>query len=228
MERKTWGQMRLELRDELNLGDQGLVENAELMVMANRALRVAEAEVHSLNEDYFRTSDTLTMVQGVSDYDLPTDLFGAKLRLVQFDDGVRRPYQVVRIRPRDVEGVRVQDDYQYSLDNSTAYGMRMRFYPTPRETGAFVTRWYLRRARMIESDATVIDLPEFSSFIFNYVKMQVLLKTEGVTSPMLLQNAQAELQMARDLMVRSLSSCVVDEEEGRLDIDYSFYNESIA
>jgi hypothetical protein len=55
-----------------------------------------------------------------------------------------------------------------------------------------------------------------------------LLKSDGVTSPALLSAAQAELQMARDLMVRSLSSIVVDEAEGDLDLDFSFYNDSEA
>lgn len=229
MEAKTWGAMRLELRNELNLGDQGLVENDELMVMANRGLQFAEAEIHSTNEQYFRTNDVLTLVAGTSEYALPTDVFGCKLLLVEFDDG-DAIYEIPRIRQRDIGLVEDGQELRYDLDNSTANGMRMKFYPTPTadEAGANVKRRYLRRVKLITSDATVVDLPEFSLFVFAYVKVQVLLKSEVIGTPALLTAAQTELQMARDLMVKSLSSAVPDETEGQVDGDMSFYNESLA
>lgn len=225
MQVKTWGELRLQLRNELNLGDQGLVEDDELMAMANRALQFAEGEIHSLNEDYFRTSDTLSLVSGIDTYSLPTRAFGAKFRLIQFDDG-DTVYEIPRIRSKDIGKVRDGEEYRYDLDNSPSYGCRMVFYPTPDVSGAYVKRWYLRRVNEITSDESLVDLPEFWTFVYNYIKVQVLLKSEGVTSPALLDAARAELQMARDLMVRTLSSCVVDEDEGRLDMDFSFYNDS--
>jgi hypothetical protein len=227
MEARQWGALRLELRNELNLGDQGLVEDAELMVMANRALQFAESEIHSLNEDYFRTFDTLTLVKDIATYGLPTRAYGAKLRLVQYDDG-SSVYEVTRIKLKDIGNVGDGDEYRYDLDNSATYGCRMVFFPTPSEGGAYIKRWYLRRVNEITSDASYVDLPEFSTFVFAYIKVQVLLKSDGVTSPALLSAAQAELQMARDLMVRSLSSIVVDEAEGDLELDFSFYNDSEA
>jgi hypothetical protein len=219
--------MLTEIRNELNLGDQGLVGDPELMVMANRGLQFAESEIHSLNEDYFRTSDVLTLVAETSTYDLPIGIYGGKLRLVQFDDG-NTVYEVTKIRSKDIGGVRDGMEYRYDLDNSGTFGVRMVIYPTPITGGAYVKRWYLRRANVIVDAASLVDLPEFSTFLFSYVKVQVLLKSDGVTSPALLSAAQAELQMARDLMVRSLSSIVVDEAEGDLDLDFSFYNDSEA
>lgn len=227
MEGRTWGQLRLELRNELNLGDQGLVEDAELMVMANRGLMFAESEIHSMNEQYFGTSDVLSLVSGTASYPLPTNIFGCKLMLVQFDDGVTK-YEMPRIRKRDIANVQDGQEYRYDLDNSSTLGMRQVVYPTPTVSGAYVKRWYLRRANLLVDDTTVVDLPEFSTFLFAYVKMQVLLKSEGVTSPALLQAAQTELQMARDLMVKVLSSSVIDNDEGQVDADFSFYNESEA
>lgn len=230
MEAKTWGTIRLELRNELNLGDQGLVENDELMVMANRGLLFAEAEIHSTNEEYFKTSDVLTLVAGTAAYALPTNIFGCKLRMVQFDDGVNSPYEITRIRQRDIGLVKEDMDLRYELNNSASSGMQMIFHPTPTadEAGAYATRWYLRRATLITSDLSVVDLPEFSLFVYAYVKVQVLLKSEIIGTPALLQAAQTELQMARDLMVKSLSSAVPDDNEGQMDGDFSFYNESEA
>jgi hypothetical protein len=225
MEAKTWGQMRSELRNELNLGDQGLVEDPELMVMANRGLQFAESEIHSLNEDYFRTHDVLTLVDGISTYNLPSGIYGAKLRKVLFDDGTTS-YEVCRIRNKDIGQSFTGQRLHYELDNSSLYGMRMAFSPSVDVTGPFIKRWYLRRAKVITSDDSVVDLAEFSAFIYNYVKVQVLLKSDGVTSPALLSAAQAELQMARDLMVRVLSSIVVDEDEGEIDLDMSFFHDS--
>lgn len=226
MEAKTWGSMRLEIRNELNLGDDGLVDDTELMAMANRALQLAEGEIHSLNEDYLRTQDVLTLVNGVSTYDLPSDCFGAKLRLVEYDNGEVH-YEVRRIHPKKICRNHDGQDFQYELNNSTTFGCRMVFYPTPVQGGAYVKRWYLRRASTIVDDASVVDLPEFSSFIFNYVKVQCLLKGEGVISPVLLEIARADLKETRDLMVKTLASFVVDDDEGVIEADMSFYNESI-
>lgn len=225
MEAQPWGAMRLAIRNELNLGDQGLVDDAELLCMANRALQMAEGEIHSLNEDYFRTSDKLTLVGGTAEYALPIGIYGTKLRMVLFDDGTKR-YEVKRVRPNHLGHVH-SDRLRYELDNSSTLGCRMVFRDTPTVDGQFIKRWFIRRVNPIVSDVTVIDLPEFSIFVFNFVKMQCLCKAEGVVSPVLLEMAKTELQMARDLMVGSLSVAVVDEDEGAIDSDMSFYNESI-
>lgn len=85
-----------------------------------------------------------------------------------------------------------------------------------------MTCWFLRSAFRVTADADPIDIPEFSQFVIQHMKVRVYEK-EGHPN---LEKAVADLARERGLMVDTLTQMVPDNDD-KIPQDTSFYEEHL-
>ena len=221
----TAGEAISRVQKEMDTEEETFIEESEYIVYINDAIDEAEAEIHSMNEDYMLTSSTLDMVEGTKQYPLPDTIYANKIKHVQFKRNSSDMHRISRMQAFQAayaEESTLNDPEWYLLRNdSTVDGVEIEFYPTPTRSGTgLVTLWYLRNAERVATTADKIDLPEFASFVFAYLKFRVAQKE---MSP-LRDSYEAELQHQRELMKSTLGQMIVDVNE-TLPKDMSFYDD---
>lgn len=215
----TFGEIKEKIELDLDMQGEDFVTDDEMMGYANEAIDEAESVIHNLNEDYFMTSDVVTMVVDEDEAALPADIFATKLRHVGYNDGSYK-YEIKRIKLKDIPFVEDADPYRHIVLNRSGEQPVMKFYPPFRVAGDYITRHYIRNANRLTDSASECDIPEFTSFVINFVKVQCALK-EGHPR---LDAFQAELEKSRALMTTTLSEMVPDENT-EIAADMSFYDE---
>lgn len=218
----SYGEIKTKVELDLDLQGQEFVTDAEMLGYCNDGIAKAEATIHNLNEDYFLDSDYVPLVAGVSAYDLPSNVFGMKIRQVVYDDGTSR-YEVRRIRLQQISCVDPKDGYMHHIESSGTSGTKMVIFPASRVTSStYMRRWFIRHSNRMVADGDVCDIPEFVSYVVNYMKVQCALK-DGHPR---LDAFQAELADSRELMVSTLIEMVPDENND-IPMDLSFYDEMV-
>lgn len=222
----TWAQIRTKVKQDLDLEDEVFVTDAELLSYCNEAIDEAEAEIHTLYEDYFLTKDPITLVQGTSDYDLPANIYAHKIRRVIYQKN-STIYTIERMKDwKKFEQKAVVDlypgtnYYQYLIINSTPGQPQISLVPTAQESGAYVTVWYIRNAERMVDDSSVCDIPEFINFIYQYIKVRVYEKELNPNK----DTAIAVLQQQRTLMQSTLATMVPDADN-TIEMDLTYYDE---
>jgi hypothetical protein len=224
--RWTYSEIKEKIQKDLDLEDEDFIQEEELLGYVNEGIDACESLIHTLYEDYFLTSASLTLVNGTASYALPSDIFANKIRAVDYINGstiapVRRikeqsRYQDIALSNANPGGA---GNYRYLLTNPTA-GPRIQFVPAAQESGAYITLWYIRNAARLVDDTDECDIPEFTSFVIQFAKVRCLEK-EG--NPMV-QKAIADLANYQKLMVETLSTMVPDGDN-TVEMDTSFYEE---
>ena len=224
----TYGELRQRIQKELEIEDGKFISSSELLSYFNQAVDDAEQTIHTLFEDYFLTSAALPLVAGQSEYALPDDIYASKIRSVIYTKGTTS-YEIERIRDmRKFKEIALEqvspstDGYRYILKNpSGADGIKLVLYPAARETdSAAVTIWYLRNATRAESDSSVCDIPEFSSYVVQFVKVMVMTKEMHPGLPLAIQT----LEYFRKQMIETLSEMVPDGAN-KIEMDLTLYEE---
>lgn len=219
---RIWTYAEIKAKVELDMDTEGedFVSDTELMGYVNEAIDEAEAVIHNLNEDYFLNSDLVSVVNGTSDYSMPSDVYANKIRLVQWNDGTNK-YAVRRITLEDIPYVESGDDYRYLVLNTASTGPTFRLYPTPAATDSTsLRRYYIRNATRMTATNSNCDIPEFISFVLAFTKVKVALKE---LNP-LVETFQAELEKQRQLMVETLNEMIPDGDNS-IPLDLSAYTD---
>ncbi len=225
----TYSQLKAKLENDLDITDLDFVNGeTELLGYINEAIDDAESIVHTLGLDaqYFNTQSTMTLVNGTSDYSLPSDIFASKIRKIFYINGQTK-YEIFRIRDlTEIPFFQSGDDYRYVLltTSGTANNIRLRFCPTPVEDGTYIQVWYIRNATTMTTATTstnVCEIPESQNFVMQHVKTRIY---EKMGNPNL-QLAVSELAAQRDLMIQTLSEMVPDENS-LVRPDLSFYEDT--
>lgn len=220
----------------MDLDEETFIQADEMVSYANEAIREAESEILTLYEDYFLTRASLSLTTGVSVYSLPSGIFASKIRAVVYRNG-SVVYEVLPYRKLkkflNIEMSRAfgtSEDYQYYIDNPSAIlGYQFNLLPASRETSSNITIHYLREANTIPlvsagsqaaSDATTIDIPEFYTFIVQYMKMRIYEK-EGDPRH---DDALQKLQYERQMMNSTLAKMVPDDND-LVDMDLTIFRE---
>ena len=225
----TLAQIKNKLKYDTDIFDGDFIElDTELLGYINEAIDDAEALIHNLYEDYFLTSSTISLVSGTSEYSLPADTFGAKLRAVHYNDGAKK-YELRKIRKlsETIAPSGQTDDFKYLLVNGTntdATGsFKLKFYPTPSANQSnVITVWYIRNARRLASESDYCDIPEFINFIFAHVRWNIARKEKGRID---LSVVDAQLKQQKELLESTLSDMVPTDDSNEIVPDFSFYSE---
>jgi hypothetical protein len=226
----TWAEIREKVQQECDLEDEDFVRESELLSYANEAIDEAEAEIHSLYEDYFSKSVNIPVTDGLVNLNIPAtfpDIYADKFRRVVFSSaGQGTVYVVNRLKDRTKFEQRVVSDtytttdlYQYLLENPSAGNPIMTFVPSIRETGVMNVS-YIRNANRLVNDTDVCDIPEFINFIFSHMKVKVYGKEGHPGYPEALERLERE----RERMVGVLASRVPDTEN-EIELDTSAYQD---
>lgn len=228
----TYANFRAKILRDCDLEQEQFITPSELIGLTNSAVDDAEAIIHGIYEDYFLKSTTITLVSGTSDYDLPTDIYGDKIRHVLFSNGSNTNYKVKReTNFLNTLNTQPTDALRYIIINNSAASKKMRFFPTPTgDNVGTLTVYYLRSATRVDDtasqatiDATILDIPEFQNYLYEHVKLGVA-KKEKLGQD--LQVEAAALQAQKDLMIETLTSRIPDEDtevQKDLSVYYDFY-----
>lgn len=238
----TYREILQKVTSDLDLQDQQFITPDEMVGYCNEAIHEAESEILKISEDYFLATVGLSLIAGQQDYFLPPGVYAQKLRSIQYVNGSLN-YPIRRIRGGSkfedltmVQNFGTEDDYMYIiLNNIPGAQSKIRLYPTSRETGAFITLWYIRNAQKVLTAAevgiiptaenttaqldTVLDIPEFYTFLIDFMKAKCLAKDGDPRYP----DQVAALENQRKMMVESLTQQVPDDQDNILP-DMSFYN----
>lgn len=222
----TLAEFQAKIKRDLDLEEETFVRPTELIDYINEAIDEAEAEIHGLYEDYFLTRTTMNLVANQEEYDLPSDIYGDKIRRVMYNN-TSSVYKIERIQDwkkfekyEIAKNFETSDLYQYFLVNSTPGEVKLLLVPQARETGNYVTIWYIRQANRLVDSTDKCDIKEAHNFILQHVKCRIYEK-EGHPNT---QKAMADLERERKIMVGTLASRQPDAEN-EIELDLSFYEE---
>lgn len=207
------------VQDDLDLTGETLVNKSDILNFLNEGIDVAEGHILELNEDYFLTKTTLSLVQGTSEYSLPSSIYAQKIRGIVYSNGQDR-YPVKRVRGRnlftilkDIDQNGSADQYRYMLYNDTnTAGVKLALYPTSRETSSTVmTIWFLRNATKLTSTTVSqdCDIPECTYFLIAYAKMRCVEKLNDRP----LEQYRSEMLRLQERMVSVLTKQVPDNDD---------------
>jgi hypothetical protein len=203
----TLSQIKQRVRDLVDTESADFVDDAEILRYINEAIKVAEAEIHRLNEDYYKKDGAISLVDGTSEYSLPSDIYAQKIRRIMFNDGTDK-YEVLPIKDEEIPFVDDNDDFRYRLIFNSSNQKVMKLYPTPSANDATsMVMTYIKDAAQLSDDADETDVPEFSQFIVDFVRYRILEKE--ITNPML-QVVASDLKDSRAQMVMTLQQSVPD------------------
>lgn len=221
----TWQMIQDKVENDLDLQSEIFISQTELLAYANEGIREAEAEIHSIYEDYFLSREALTLVNGQEEYDIPTAMYAHKIRRMVYKNG-SKVYTVDRIRDwKKFEEYALENinksstTYNFFLVNTTPGSPKILLSPPAKEDGAFITIWYLREANRLVSLTDICDIPEFVNFVIQYMKVRCYEKEVGHPA---LPKAMADLEQQRQQMVSTLASMVPDAENN-IEADLSMY-----
>jgi hypothetical protein len=215
----TYGELKSMLLKELDLEDEKFITEDELLNYFNTAIDEVESAIHTIYEDYFLHNETIGLVSGQAEYDLPEDIYAQKIRALLYNDNGTKKYFVKRVKKlEETMWVENEDYYRYLILNSPQTGIKAKLFPTPQETNNNLTIYYLRNAKRFEEDTDVCDIPEFTHVIVQYVRWKCLSK-EGHPQT---QVALADLDRMRQDMIETLTARVPDEDNFVM-MDTSFY-----
>lgn len=240
---KIWsfGEVSQKINADLDLSEETFITPDELLGYVNEGIHEAESEVLKLNEDYFLKQAPISMVLGQTILDLPIDIYAQKIRGLIYSNGSVQ-YPIRRIRGASkfeilamIQQFAPNDDYMYFPVNQNA-GLQNQLLlaPASRDAGQFLTLWYIRSAQRIPTAAeigtqptapysvaqlnTALDIPEFSTFIIDFVKCRCLSKDGDSRF-----DAQvATMEKQRAMMVNSLTGQIPDDDDTVVP-DMSFY-----
>ena len=224
----TYAEIKSKVLKDLGLEQEESVRDDELLAYCNEAIDECESEIHTIYEDYFLTSATVDLVSGTSLYAMPSNIYANKIRGVVYRNG-NTVYPVTRIKELnrfiDIMMTSTNDtsaSYRYFLiNNSAATGIQMQLVPASRETlPAAITMWYLRNANRMVALTDICDIPEFTSFVIQWMKMRCYEK-EGDGR---FQAAATMTDQQRQQMVETLSAMIPDGDTS-LEADTSHYRD---
>ena len=230
----TWLQIYNKITTELDLGEEDFVSKDEMREYANDAIKLAEAAIHSLAEDYFLTFAPMTIASGTDTYALPANIYGSKIRNILYYDsakvyevkrcGILKKFMELQVNALYAVNTGQVFEYHYFLINSTSGAPQILMTPPVKDSGALLKCWYLRNANRLETDGDVCDIPEFISVIFNFIRERITFKEEPGSPKH--QKAQKDFEDSTLLMMTTLKDMVVDGAN-EIEPDYSHYEESV-
>lgn len=229
---KTWTYLELKTKVEQDLAieEETFIQPNEMLGYFNEGVDQAEQEIITLYEDYFLTRATLALVQGTEEYSLPADIYAEKIRRAIFRNNGGEYYTVNRIRDwkkfEEYTSTAIygsSDNYSYFLYNPGAGQSKFLLVPTSRDTGSFITLWYIRNAAVFTGeDDDILDMPEAANFIMRFVKNKIISK-DLYPSP-LPPDAVDAMETERDLFKSTLANMVPDANN-EIEPDFSHYEE---
>lgn len=217
----------MKVERDLDLETESFIQPEEMLGYANEAIRDVEKEIHKLNQDYFLKRGTISLQQGVEEYQLPSDIYGMKVRGVIYREGssvwkVERVRDWYKFENYEFDQTNLNDTqrYAYFLLNQTVGSPTILITPTPNTTST-LRFWYIRSANQLVNDSSICDIPEAYDYVVQAMKVRCYEKDIGNPN---LQKAMADLESIKAKTLTALSDIVVDNSN-EIEADTRLYEE---
>lgn len=137
----TYKEAVTKIKQDLDLEDETFIYEDEMAGYFNEGISEAESEIHKIDEDYFKTTYLMPVVQGVKRYPLPYNMYANRIRKVLYFNGpliytidrFRRRYEFTEEALATLQPEQSQD-YRYTLENDIIGKYELVFYPQMRDT----------------------------------------------------------------------------------------------
>ncbi len=225
----TYAELNTKVEKDLDLEDELFVVDSEMLGYANEAIDEAERIVKAVYPDYFLDKATLTLVDGTSEYALPTRIYAHKIRRMTYRLG-STVYTIKRVRDwkkfeiyeEEQASTGTTSDLAYFVINQTAGAPRILFTRPANavDATATVTVWFVRQANRLAVDADVLDVPEAANYVMQFMKVKCYEK-EGHPN---WSGAVAQLNAFEKALKEDLEEMVPDADD-MIEMDVSFYDE---
>ena len=135
----TYAEIKTKVEQDLGIEQEEFISATELLGYCNAGIDKAEAEIHTIYEDYFLSKTDIFPVANDDTYSLPLDIYANKIRGIMFKNQ-NLIYPMRRIRFNDKFNDIMQtnhydvgsDYYRYLLINrSAAEGVQIEVVPMP-------------------------------------------------------------------------------------------------
>lgn len=152
---------------DLDLEDEDFAQPMEIVGYFNEGIKVAEAAILKIDEDYFLTKYPMPLVQGQTVFTYPWNIYAYKIRGIEYANGPII-YPVTRIRRKDKFNeiafsniYNEADDYRYYTQNDGSdTGATIILTPPSRETAVLaypystssfapMWMWFIRHANRV-------------------------------------------------------------------------------
>lgn len=228
---KTYAELKLKVQRETDTEAEDFIADAEFMSYFQDAVNEAAANIHKMGLDnlYFLSRSSANLTVGLQEISMPADIYATKiLRMMVVGNGkvftVRRMKQE-RFYER-IGNIQVfnesSDLYEYIILNiDGTVSPKIEIWPPSKEAGTGILKiYYIREAVQITGDASIIDIPEFYSFICAFVKYKVYDKEGSIQAA----DAKIEMERQRALMLDTLAEQTPDSDN-MIEPDLTSYEE---
>ncbi len=125
-------------RDYIDESSADRWTQAELRRYINQGVNYVQGQINAANGDYFLRVETATAAQGTYELALPTDIWGTKLRSIQYYDNSTVATGVAyRMKPGTLEWVYANMDYSGLPQEYTLHAGFLRWAPILENTTCF-------------------------------------------------------------------------------------------
>lgn len=229
---KTKLQVVQKIERDMDLEEEEFIQPEEMTEYINDAITIVESHMNTmgLRDQYFLTRTTLDLVVNTADYALPTNLYADKIKEVVYSNGAT----IYRILPmtmdRSAEEIEhlnrfsSTEYYQYRIRRDTSSSNAFQLIPKSRETATgVVIIEYFRDLERVSDDADLVEVPSIAlQYIYQYVKVKVYEKESHSNYP----SAALELSKLEELMLSTLQEQLADNENNKVELDKSLYDEA--
>jgi hypothetical protein len=223
--------IRDQVVDDLDLQDDDSITTEDLNRWINDGIRAAEAQIHTLYEDYFLSRIEYALTPNVRELDYPSDIYAKKIRKMLFKEAnspntasheVKREKNLISAEARDIyEDQTSTPTLTWIGTNTSVDGPKIRLYPAQVRAGVLVV-FYIRNAAQLASDTDVCDIDEFEKYIVQFTKTQAYMKHGDPRSE---DSKMLEEQLKKD-MIDTLSNRTPDNND-EITMDLKHYEDMV-
>ena len=224
---RTLLSIRNQVKNDLDLWQEDFISDSEIDRHINDSIKKAAAAIIKENADYFKAETDIALSEGTNIYDLPSDIYLNKLKKLTFIDGTHT-HRVDKIKDLynadslDVNYEGGNPILQYDITNNSGEGRKLRIFPDDCRAGTLHV-WYIRNPAVLSADTDECDIDEFDDYIVQSTKTAILLE-DG--DPRSADSKNLEMEYKRE-MISTISEMVLDDEDNKIYIEASFYNDHI-
>lgn len=213
------------IRDDLELHSEVLVTPDEMTRFFNDAIDDAEEVIVDAFSDFFLTFADIPVTKGDEELTLPTDIYEMRIRGVFFDENefdqggsvTQQWYKLKKLPLEEIQEVFLADDYHYRVFNDRTLGLRLKIFPSIRNTTAARFRiYYIRRAARLENGTDILETGLRPQYIISHVKSAIFLKEADPLYRVEVDKTAVQLKKLMD----SISRLTDDKEDEYLQPDF--------
>ena len=216
MDLLTWGDIKQDIQETHGIETDASYTEQELINMYNKAQTIIESEVIKLQQDYFLAKTSFAVTKGITTYDLPSDIYGYKIRRTWWEESglnKQKLWRATNLDDMERELTYYQTNYnkklRYIILNPSAGNAQLELSYS--ENDATIIMYYTRnpiKFTVNNGDSQVCDIPEFADAIKAHMSYQIEWKDKSPT----LEHTKQDFKEMLSYLTNSLAVSVNDED----------------